>query len=170
MHSSSLWVQELQPKGHGWLYIMAIRGLSSSDKDKPLHYGGWRICVGGGGQFDGPIRSACVVREGFLQLIRLVSHRHTQVNSKPPCVSGCGGTSAPLVQSSANQERASLENRWITKIEICRCGKLLRVIQYLRPLLWCNSFELLRLCSWRSDLCYWTFKTVLLLQCELYHT
>lgn len=47
MHSSSVWVQELKPKSHGWLYIMAIRGLSSSDKDKPLHYAVERIFLRG---------------------------------------------------------------------------------------------------------------------------
>lgn len=85
MHSSSVWVQELKPKSHGWLYIMAIKGLCSSDKDKPLHYAVERIF------FEGTVWNsalvllcACVVRvsTGILWVIPFLPtvQRHTFIN------------------------------------------------------------------------------------------
>lgn len=47
MDFSLVWVQELMPANYGWLYIMAIRGLSSSDEDKPLHCAAERKFVRG---------------------------------------------------------------------------------------------------------------------------
>lgn len=49
MHPSSASVQDLKPESHAWLYIMAIKGLSSSYKDKPLHYAAER-------NFQGPTK------------------------------------------------------------------------------------------------------------------
>lgn len=38
MHSYSVWLQEPKPESHGWLYVIAISRIVSSDKEKPLHY------------------------------------------------------------------------------------------------------------------------------------
>ncbi len=99
MHSSSVWVQELKPKSHGWLYIMTIRGLSSSDKDKPLHYAAERIFLRG--QFETQCRCflcgvymCCLCLCGFPAGDPVCSHspdtrRWTQNSSFSVGVWGC---------------------------------------------------------------------------------